>query len=215
MDASCKMQLRIWSLHTDLPLFSRMKPFNCLQPVLSFSLAASIHWFTQSYCAATNARTTTMLRLLLLYQFWLAEICICHKPRPTRDKMCDPQIAPPRALMLPFFSILLALYTQDTFVLVLNFEVGHFACHFLLLSFFLLVLPWKEFIPHSFGVTFVLPAYTACHSLSLWMTNPGWHNRRQQSVDSAFQFNYIPCSFVFYNRQCYLSQIINPHKSWY
>ena len=89
-----------------------------------------------------------------LYQFWLVEICICHKPRPTRDKTRDLQIALPWTLMLLFFSILLALLTQDTFVLVLNFEFGHFACHFLLLSFFLLVLLWKEFIPHSFVVTF-------------------------------------------------------------
>ena len=58
-----------------------MKPFNCLQPVMSFSLAMLIHWFAQSYCEAT-----TTLRLLLLYQFWLAEICICHKPCPTRDE---------------------------------------------------------------------------------------------------------------------------------
>ena len=81
-----------------------------------------------------------------------------------------------------------------------NFEVGHFTCHFLLLSFFLLVLLWKEFNSHSFIVTFhfshlsgsppvfypaeddcwihvnlaVLPAYTAHESLSLWMTDPGW-----------------------------------------
>ena len=70
---------------TDWP--NILKPFNCLRPVLSFSLATSIHWFTQSYCEATNA--TTMLRLLLLYQFWLAEICICHKSHLTRDKTCD------------------------------------------------------------------------------------------------------------------------------
>ena len=33
------------------------------------------------------------------------------------------------------FSILLVLYMQDTFVLVSNFEVGHFAHHFLFFSF--------------------------------------------------------------------------------
>ena len=53
-----------------------------------------------------------------------------------------------------FFSILLVLHTQDTFALVLNFEVGHFTRHFLLLSFFFLVLLWKEFNPHSFVATF-------------------------------------------------------------
>ena len=108
-----------------------LKLFNCLQPVLSFSLAALIHWFTQSYCKATNA-VTTMLILLLLCQLWVAEICICHKPHPSRDEMRDLQITPPRMLMLPFFSILPALHLQDTFVLVLNFEVGHFASHFFL-----------------------------------------------------------------------------------
>ena len=95
-----------------------------------------------------------MLRLFLSYQFWLAEICMCHKPRPTRDETRDLLIAPPRTLMLPFFSILSAFHTHDTFALVLNFEVGHFARHFLLLSLFLLLLQWKEFISHSFVVTF-------------------------------------------------------------
>ena len=125
-----------------------------MQPVLSFSLAVSIHRFTQSYCEATNATTTTMLRLLLLYQFWLAEICICHKPHPTRDEIHDLQISPPRTLMFPFFSIFPVLHMLNTFTLVLNFEVGHFTHHLLLLSLFLLVLLWKEFIPHSFFVTF-------------------------------------------------------------
>ena len=75
-----------------------------MRPVLSFSLAALIHWFAQSYCEATNT-TTTMLRLLLLYQFWLAEICIC----PTRDEMRNLQIAPPKMLMLLVF-----VYTSGT-----------------------------------------------------------------------------------------------------
>ena len=67
--------------------------FNYLRPVLSFSLATSIHWFAQSYCEATNAMTT-MLILLLLYQFWRTEICICHKSHPSRDEMRDLQIVP-------------------------------------------------------------------------------------------------------------------------
>ena len=81
--------------------------WSCL--CLSLLLVASIHWFAQSYCKATNATTTTMPRLLLLYQFKLAEICICHKPCPTRDEMRDLQIAHPRTLMLPFF-----FYTSGT-----------------------------------------------------------------------------------------------------
>ena len=184
-----------------------------MQPVLSFSPAAYIHWFAQSYCAATDA-TTTMLRLLLLYQFWLGEICICHKTRPTRDKMHDLQIALPRTLMLPFFSILPVLHTQDTFALVLNFELGHFTCHFLLLSFFLLVLLWKELNPHNFVVTFhfshsfgsppvFYPAgdgcwidinvdcYACLYSMPLIVSlnnEPQLAHQKQQSVGSAFQF---------------------------
>ena len=76
-----------------------------------------------------------MLRLFLLYQFWLGKICICHKPSPTRDETHDQQIALPKMLMLLFFSILPVLHTPKTLALVLNLEVGHFARHFLLLSF--------------------------------------------------------------------------------
>ena len=116
-----------------------LHPFNCLWPVLSFSLAASIHRFTPSNCEATNATTTTMLRLLLLYQFWLAEIYICHKFCPTRDEMrcMTYKLHSQGRSCFRFFSILLALHMQDTFALILNFEVSHFACHFLLLSSFL------------------------------------------------------------------------------
>ena len=90
----------------------------------------------------------------LLYQFWLAEICICHKPRPIRDETCNLQITLPRTLMLPFFIYFWHSTCKIHWRLVLNFEVGHFAHHFLLLSFFFLVLLSKEFIPHSFVVTF-------------------------------------------------------------
>ena len=104
-----------------------MKSFNCLCPVLSFSLAMSIHWFAQTYCETTNATTTTMLRLLLLYQFWLAENCICHKPHPIppETRGMTYKLHHKGAHASIFFSILLALHTQDTFALILNFEVGH------------------------------------------------------------------------------------------
>ena len=78
-----------------------------------------------------------MLRLFLLFQFRLAEIHICHKPHPIRDETCDLQIAPPKNAHASIFSILPVLHTQDTFTLILNFEVGHFTHHFLLLSSFL------------------------------------------------------------------------------
>ena len=76
-----------------------------------------------------------MLRLLLLHQFWLAEICICHKPRLTRDDMCDLQIALLRSLTLPFFSIFPALYMWH---IRACFELwGRPFCSSLLASFFL------------------------------------------------------------------------------
>ena len=71
--------------------------------------------------------------MILLYRHWLTEICICRKPRPTRNETRDLQIALPPMLMLSF-SILPVLYTQDTFAPFSNFEVGHFARH-LFLSF--------------------------------------------------------------------------------
>ena len=200
------------------------KPFNCFLPVLflflSLLLATSIHWFAESYCEATNA--TTKLRLLLLYQFWLAEICTCHKPRPTRDETRDLQIALPMTPMLLFclfvFSILLVLHTQDTLGLVSNFEIGHFARHFLLLSFGGVL--WKEFNSHSFIVTFYFscsfgsppvcfgvfyPAEDGCwihenvscfafiYSMLLVVSlndEPWLAYRRQQSAGSTFQFHY-------------------------
>ena len=72
--------------------------------------------------------------MLLLYWFWLTEICMCHKPRPTRDKMCDLQIALQWRSYCRF-SIVPVLYTQDTFTPFFNFEVGHFDHHFFFLSF--------------------------------------------------------------------------------
>ena len=125
-----------------------MKLFNYLRPVLSFSHAMSIHWFAQIY--------------------WLAKICICHKTHPTRDEMSDLQIAPPRTLMLPFFSILLALRTQDTVMLVLNFEVGHFTCHFLLLPCFL-----PSFLPFGVAMKGIHSTQLRCHIsflLFVWLT---------------------------------------------
>ena len=78
-----------WSLLTDrnqsyLPLF------------LSHTLTLTCH---------VNTLVFTILlpqppAMLLLYQFWLTEICKAH---PTRDEMHDLQIAFPMTLMLLFF----------------------------------------------------------------------------------------------------------------
>ena len=110
------------------------------------------------------------------------------------------------------FSILPALYTEDTFAPFSNFEAGHFAHHFLFLS----LLLWKEFNSHSFIVTFhfphslgsppvFYPAVDDCWthvnvgcSACIYNISPvaslndeSWlAHRRQQSTGSAFQFHY-------------------------
>ena len=153
-----------------------------------------------------------MPRLLHLYQSWLAEICICHKPCPNRDKMHELQIALPRTLMLPLFSILPVLHMQDTLALVSNFEVDHFT----LASFFLLVLQWKEFNSHGFVLTFhfscslgsppvfypdrdgcwihINVGYSACiYSMPLIVSindEPWLAHWGHQSAGSTFQFHY-------------------------
>ena len=80
---------------------------------------------------------------------WL-KFAYVTNPVPPEIRCITYKLHPQGCSCFCFFSILPALHTQDTFVLVWNFEVGHFAHHFLLLSFFLLVLLWKEFISHSF-----------------------------------------------------------------
>ena len=57
---------------------------------------------------------------------------LSHQKRGAWPTNCTPKDAHASV----FFSILPALHTQDTFALVLNFEVGHFARHFFLFSFF-------------------------------------------------------------------------------
>ena len=78
-----------------------------------------------------------MLRLLLLYLFWLAEICICHKPHPTTEtRHMTNKLHHHGHSCFHFFSILLRLHTQDTLALILIFEVGHFARFIFLPLFF-------------------------------------------------------------------------------
>ena len=71
--------------------------------------------------------------MLLLYPFWLTEICICHKPHPTRDEMRDLQIALPMTLMLPFFYTSRTLHVSHIHAI---FELwGRPFCLSLLVSF--------------------------------------------------------------------------------
>ena len=136
------------------------------------------------------------------------EFVYVTNPCPTGDGTCDLQITLPRTLMLPFFSILLALHMQDTFVLILNFEVGHFARHFLFLSFSLLVLLWKGFNPHSFIVTFHFsrssgssPVFFLYSTPLISLNNkPQLAHRRQHSAGSAFQFPYRNTKITYANK---------------
>ena len=141
-----------------------LKPFNCLRLVLSFSLVMSIHsillW--NNKCNNNNAEITPFIPVLAGWNLHMSQT-LSHQRRDSWPINCTPKDAHASG----FFSILPALHTQDTFMLILNFEVGHFACH-LLLSVFLLVLLWKEFNPHSFLVTFHFSfmCLTTCFSFS-------------------------------------------------
>ena len=131
----------------------------------NWNLLTACDWSSLSYlpCQCTGSLSPTVKQQMqqkqqyLDYSFytssdWL-KFAYVTNPVPPETRCMTYKLHSQRH-MLPFFSILLALHTQDTFTLVLNFEVGHFTCLFLLLSFFLLVLLWKEFLPHSFMVTF-------------------------------------------------------------
>ena len=74
--------------------------------------------------------------MLLLYRFCQNEICICCKLCPTRDKTHDLQITLPTMLTLSFYYTSGTLHARHIQSFS-NFEVGHFARHFLFLSFLL------------------------------------------------------------------------------
>ena len=100
-----------------------------------FHLLLSIHSSAQSYCGATmqphnNAEITSFIPVLAGRNL--------HLSRTPSHQRWDawPTNYTPRTLMLRIFFILPALHMQDTFMLDLNFQVGHFACQFLLLSSF-------------------------------------------------------------------------------
>ena len=186
--------------------------------VLSFSLAASIHWLVQSYSEATNA-TTTMLILLLLYQFWLAEIYICHKPRPTRDETRDLQIALPRTLMFPFFFLFFLYFRYSTHKTrsfwTLRLAISLVTSCFFLSSFWC-CYERNSFLTASLShfISLVCPAhhlfffysagdglldsrkrrlFCCIYSMSLVVSlnyEPRLDHQRKQSAGYAFQFQY-------------------------
>ena len=128
--------------------------------VLSFSLAISKHSSAQSYCEAT------ILRLLLFYTSSGQLKFACHKFRPTRDEMRDQQITPPRTLMLPFFFFFFLYFRHSRSKTRSCLFWRPFA------SFFFLVLLWKEFILHSFVVTFHFSHLSS--SPPVFLSSWGW-----------------------------------------
>ena len=136
-----------------------------------------------------------------------------HQRRDVWPTNCTPKNA--RASV---FCILPVLHTQDTCALVLNFEVGPFARHFLLLSFFLSFFwcCYERNSIHTASMSFYFsrssgspsvfhPAGDGCwihvnvgcsaciYSTPLFIflnDEPRLAHRRQQSVGSVFQFHY-------------------------
>ena len=140
--------------------------FQCSLSLLATSpivLTCRINTLVRSVLLWSNNRTTTtMLRLLLSYQFWVAETCICHRPSPARKKTHDLQIASQGRL---WFCFLYSRHsTRKTRSHVLNFEVSHFVHHFLLLP---------SFLPFSVAMKGIHSTQLCCHIsfLSLvWLT---------------------------------------------
>ena len=200
-------------------LYNRLYHWNLLTgPVsLSLSLTCCINTLVRSVLlwnnkCNNNADITPFIPVLAGWNLPMSQT-LSHQRRDAWPINCTPKDG-----HASIFSILPVLHTQDTFVLILNFEVGHFACHFLLLSFFLLVLLWKEFNPYSFVVTFhfshsfgsppvffFYPAMDSCwihvnigcsaciysmlHTVSL-NDKPRLAHQMQQSAGSAFQLHY-------------------------
>ena len=131
---------------------SFLKPFHCLLLVLSRSF--SLTWNSLNACYWSHLflsyRINTLVRSVLPWSNKCnnnAEIIhfipvqsrrILHMSQTTSHQRWDswPTNCIPNDAHTSVFSILPVLHMQDTFALVLNFEVGHFGCHFLLLSFF-------------------------------------------------------------------------------
>ena len=94
---------------------------------LTLTWNVNTHWFVR-FCSKVNQQNCPSTQCFFYTGSWLTEICIW-------DETWGLQIALPTTLTLLFFFVLLVLYTQDTFTPFLNFKVGHFARHFLFLSF--------------------------------------------------------------------------------
>ena len=191
-----------------------MKSFNWSPPVWSLSVSFS-HSYSHLLCqynglhnSAARQQNAPSPQYFFYTSFGWPKFAYVANPIPPETRCMTYKLHSQQRS--PFhFSILPVLYTQDTFAPFSNFEVGHFAHHFLFLS----VLLWKEFNSHSFVVTFHLSCappvfYSAVddcwvyvnvgcspyiHSTPLTVSlnnEPQLAHRRQQSVGSAFQFHY-------------------------
>ena len=121
--------------HTPLMIWNILNAHyqSCL--FLSFSsllLAASIHWFAQSCCESTNAPQQCLDYFFYTGFGWPKFAYVANPVPPGTRHMTYKLHFQQRSCFR--FSILSVLYMQDTFALVLNFMVGHFARHFLFLS---------------------------------------------------------------------------------
>ena len=102
-------------------------------------------------CWVKQCNNTIMLRLLLLYEFWLAEIYMCHKSCPARRDLWPTNCTPKDTHASVFYTS----GTPHARHVHAHFKLwGRPFCLSLLASFFLLVLLWKELLPHSFVATF-------------------------------------------------------------
>ena len=116
--------------------FSHLKPFNCSPPVLSLSVSFShsCHINTLVCTILLPGNQMSLPTMLLLYWFWLTEICVCCKPHPTRDETHNLQIALLMMLTIPFFYTFGTLHAKHICAI---FELcGRPFCSSLLVSFF-------------------------------------------------------------------------------
>ena len=125
-----------------------MKPFNCSPPALCVCffllLTTSIHWFAQFCCEANNAppHNVSFIPVLVDRNLNMSQPLSHQRWNKLHSQWCP----------CFCFSIFPVLNTQDIHAI---FKLwGRPFCSSLLVSFFLSVLLWKEFNPHSFVVTF-------------------------------------------------------------
>ena len=105
--------------------------WSCLS--LSFSLTCYVNTLIRTIllsCNNNNAEITSFIPVLAGWNLHMSQT-LSHQRHDTRPTNCTPKDAHASVFFLYF-----QYSTRKTFVLVLNFEVGHFAHRFMLLSFF-------------------------------------------------------------------------------